>query len=535
MFPDAIKARPRGPGSGRYLGGVLLALVLLQGVGIAQEPRELYRQAVSLMDRGEWASAVQLLQRVASVMPGNARIHNNLGIALSSAGEATAAASAFRRALELDPAYPSPLRNLALHEMSRGRPGAARPYFERLLELSPDEPFAHVGLAEIAFGEGDHPAAVRHFEQSHGLLVRDPRLLVNFAAALVGTGQPAKATMALDRLPASTPPETRFQAGIMLAGVRQFAAAARQFELAEGGQVDPYEAGFNLVLAYQQMGRNADAARTGERLLAAGHGTAELHNLLAKVYDGKGDLQEAYDSLRTATELAPGDETNYVDLIALCLDRESFDLGVEIADIAVGRLPRSHRLHLQRGVALAMKGRFDDARQAFERARELDPGSSLSQSALGLILMQQDRLPEAVEVLRARRDQAPADHLVLWFLAEALHRSGVEPGTEGEAEAVGALRESVAQNAELFQSRLLLGRMLARRGDLDGALLHLEKARSIDPDEVSAVYQLAMVHRRLGDSEKARVLFQQVGQQKAEDREQFTRRGLLRMVRVGSP
>jgi len=210
-------------------------------------------------------------------------------------------------------------------------------------------------------------------------------------------------------------------------------------------------------------------------------------------------------------------------------------LGIEIADIAVGRVPGSHRLHLQRGVALAMKGRFEDAEGAFDRATALAPEASLPGTALGLILMQQDRLPEAVTVLRKRSKRAAGDYMVHWFLAEALHRSGVEPGSEAEAEAVRAVRRSVALNPELFQSRLLLGRMLARRGVFNEAIEHLQKARAIDPTAVAATYQLALVHRSLGDTEQAKELLALVGRQKAEDREQFTKGGLLRIVREGRP
>lgn len=501
----------------------------------AQSPRDLYQNAVSHMQRGEWESAVAILREVVSAVPGNARLHNSLGIALSSSGDADAAAEQFRRALELDPRYASALKNMALHEMARKRLDSAAPYFERLLEVSGGDPFAHVGLAEVAFARHDFAGAVRHFERSHGLLTRDPRLLVNFATALVETQRPRQAVMALEKVPAAADPQLHFQAGLLLAGLERFHLAAREFELAEGADAGTYELGFNLVLAYVRSDRHEDAIRAGEALLASEEPTAELSNLLSRAYEASGDTQRAYDALRTATELDPGDESNYVDLVALCLEHENFDLGVEIADIGVDRLPRSDRLHLQRGVALAMKGRFDDAEAAFRRSAELAPGRSLPGSALGLILMQQDRLPDAVRVLRARREQTPDDYLVLWFLAEALQRSGVEPGSEAEEEAVGALRRSVALNPELFQSHLLLGKMLARRGLLDEAVEHLERARAIDSGDVSATYQLALVHRSRGNSEKARELLAIVGQQKRDDREEFTRGGLLRIVREGSP
>lgn len=514
---------------------VLAGLARAQDRAAAQTPRDRYAQAVAHMERGEWAPAITLLREVVAAVPGNARLHNTLGIALSSDGQGDAAAEQFGRALELEPAYASALRNLAMHEMSRHRPNSARPYFERLLTAPGGAAFAHLGLAEIAFANGEFTDAVTHFEASHGLLGRDPRLLVNFAAALVRTGHSTRAAEALEELPATAPPDLHFQAGLVLAGIERYAEASREFERARGSSADPYELGFNLVLAHLKSGQHTKATLAGEALLEAGHGSAELYNVLSQAYESSGDTKSAYDALRTATELAPDDESNYVDLIALCLDHENFDLGIEIADISVGRVPESHRLHLQRGVALAMKGRFEDAEEAFARATALAPEASLPGTALGLILMQQDRLPQAVSVLRERSERALDDYLVHWFLAEALHRSGVEPGSQGEAEAVRAVRRSVALNPELFQSRLLLGRMLARRGVFDEAIEHLQKARAIDPTAVAATYQLALVHRSLGDTERAKELLAVVGRQKAEDREQFTKAGLLRIVREGTP
>ena len=514
---------------------LVACIAAMQDQAAAQAPRETYEKAVSHMQRGEWESAISLLRKVVEAVPGNSRLHNTLGIALSSAGEADAAAEQFRRALQLEPTYPSALKNLALHEMSRNRTDAAKPYFERLLAVSAGDPFAHLGLAEIAFSNGDFARAVSHFERGEDLVEQDPRLLVNFSKALLETQQPAKAAAALGQLPATALPDLHFQAGLILAGTEQYAEAAREFERAEGSTADPYHLGFNLVLAYVKSGHHQEAVRAGESMLEAGHESAELYNVLSQAYERSGDTKSAYDALRTATEIAPEQESNYVDLIALCLDHENFDLGIEIAEISVGRVPGSHRLHLQRGVALAMKGRFDDAEDAFDRATALAPEESLPSTALGLILMQQDRLPEAVKVLRKRSERAPDDYLVHWFLGEALHRSGVETGTGGEAEAVQAARRSVALNPQLYQSRLLLGRMLARRGALDEAIEHLEKARAIDPTAVSATYQLALVHRSRGDAEQAKELFAIVGQQKAEDREQFTKGGLLRIVREGTP
>ena len=487
------------------------------------------------MQKGEWKPAVELLEKVVEAVPGNAKLHNTLGIALSSSGRAEEAASQFNHALEIEPRYPSAHKNLALLDMSRKRFGAAGGHFERLLELMPGDPLAHLGLAEIAFANNDFGAAIHHFEGGASLLPSDPRLIVKFASSYVRTKQPMKAARILETLAPGAAPDIHYEAGRIFAGLQIFAPAAREFERAKGSSADPYELGFNQALAYLKGDQPKLAVDAAEQLLSKGFRKAELYNLLSRAHEKAGDTKQAYDALRTATDVDPGEEKNYIDLVALCLDHQNFDLGLEIADISVERIADSHRLHLQRGVALAMKGRFEDAETSFDRATELAPGENLPGVSLGLILLQQDRVPDAIRVLRKRREQSRDDYMVHWFLGEALNRSGARPGSDEEAEAVEAVRKSIELRPDLFQSRVLLGKMLARRGEFDEAVEHLETARTIDPADVSATYQLAQVYRRKGDPERAKKLFAIVGRQKAEDREEFTKRGLLRIVREGSP
>jgi len=76
--------------------------------------------------------------------------------------------------------------------------------------------------------------------------------------------------------------------------------------------------------------------------------------------------------------------------------------------------------------------------------------------------------------------------------------------------------------------------LLARAGKLDPAAAHLVHALQLEPDNVSAMYQLAQVYSRKGESARAQELFAKVGKAKAEDREQFTSRGIAQIIREGA-
>jgi Flp pilus assembly protein TadD len=129
-------------------------------------------------------------------------------------------------------------------------------------------------------------------------------------------------------------------------------------------------------------------------------------------------------------------------------------------------------------------------------------------------------------------EQYPDDYLALWFLGEALNRSGIVRGTPGQKEAVDAVARSVRLDPKISQSQELLGKLLARDERFDEAAFHLERAIALDPTNVGAIYQLAQVYNHKGETSRAKELFAKVSKMKADDRENFTNRGLQQILRA---
>jgi tetratricopeptide (TPR) repeat protein len=518
MLPTAVS---------RTATAAIVAVVL-----VAQTPAVLQRAALELQ-RGDARAAIGLLEPLLVQQPKDLRALTLMAMALAAAGRPTEARQRFHEALAIDPRYAPALRNLAIHEMSAGRPGDAKLHFESLLTLTPSDPLAHLALAEISFADRRYSDAAAHFGRSGDLYTHDANNVLKFGEALAHTKQADKAESVLALLPENAGAEQHFRAGLLLVRIARYEAGARAFEKAVAGHPDPYLAGYNLALAQLRAARHADAIRTAERLLASGHKKAELHNLLGHAYEAAGRTKEAYDSLRTATHLDPSDEANYLDLIEICLAHRNFDLALEIAEIGIGRLAASDRLVLQKGAVLAMKGQFPEAKAAFEQSARLAPKKTLPRVSLGLVLLQMDKPAEAVRVLR-RSAAGANDYLVHWFLGEALNRAGVEPASAEEKEAVAALNRSVRLDPNAVQPRVLLAKLLARRGELDQSIEHLERALQLEPDHVGATYQLAQAYARKGYSKRSKELFAKVSKAKADEREQFTTRGLQMIVREGA-
>lgn len=512
--------------------GVALIALFLACSAFAQTA-SIYEQAAYLLQRGDAPSAIRLLEPRLKDAPQDLRALTLMGMALSLDNHPEQGNGYFRRALELNPRFAPALRNLGVNEMTAGNTEAARKHFEQLLQLTPNDAVGRLSLAELEFSARNYRAALSHYEQSGELYLRDPQNLLRYAQACIELKQPANAAGALERMPREADSTAHFAAGALLAKIERYAAAAHEFDLAQSGYPDAYAAAFNLLLARTKAGQFDAAIRAGEDLVAKGDRHAELYNLLSQAYEGAGKTREAYEALRTATNIDPADPTNYLDLIALCLTHRNYDLALEIADISVHRLSKSDRLHLQRGIVLAMKENFEGAKGEFETAVKLAPERSLPHVALGLMLLQMDRPSEAVGVLR-KRARKSRDYLTLWFLGEALSRQGTTEGSSEEREAIDALSLAISLKPDVAQPRILLAKLLARGRRLDLAEKHLTRALELDPDNVAATYQLAQVCQRKGDAPRAKELFAKVSKAKAEDREQFTKGGLQHIIRAGS-
>ena len=191
----------------------------------------------------------------------------------------------------------------------------------------------------------------------------------------------------------------------------------------------------------------------------------------------------------------------------------------------------AYRLRVDRGIVLALLGRMDEAEREFARAAEVKPEETEAPLARAIALMELNRFPEAIDLLRRRRKLRDDSYLVDWHLAEAL----VKSGAEAEAETVEALLRSIELNAAIPRSHVLLGKILAQRGRTDEAIREFEAALRLDAADVSATYLLAQAYRKKGDAARANELFAKVTQAKAEAAEQKARRGgLLRIVRDGA-
>jgi tetratricopeptide (TPR) repeat protein len=496
-----------------------------------------YDCAVAQVTRQDFLAAIASLGEVLRASPRELKALNLLGIALTGAGRIDEANRRFQQALSIDAAFYPALKNLAVNEFTVRQYAQSQRHFEQVLTRAPADEVAHVHVAEIHYQKKQLAIALEHYERAGPRVGQDPTWTLHYARCLLEKGRSKEAVSALGLL-SPKDADALFQAGVMLGRGNAPAEAAAFFARARGGYRDPYAAGYNQVLMLTRSGQAEEAIRVGEALLAEGSRPTELYRLMSEAYLKRGQVKEAYDALRTATRLEPQAEELYLDLAAICLDHDSYDLGLEIVDVGLTHRPDSLALRLQRGVMLAMKSQLAQAEGEFDRAREMAPQAAAPYVALAMAWMQTGRTEKAVEVLRERSGTGTKNAVIPYMLAVALLRSGADPAGSAGEEAVAALEASVRLDPRFPGSRAELGKLLLKRGAVEPAIRQLERAVALDPQSPAPAYALAQAYFKTGAKDRAEKLMAQVSRFNARQREgdpdAELRRVVVRIVREGA-
>src|SRR5688572_18143137 len=166
--------------------------------------------------------------------------------------------------------------------------------------------------------------------------------------------------------------------------------------------------------------------------------------MLGLSYLQRNQLAEAESEFKKLTELAPEDPLGYADL----------------------------------GLTYLQAGRYAEAEKQLQRARELDPASTEVGLALARLYSLTGRTSDARGMLeRLRRESAGNAH-VLYALAE-LEAQQSDSGSARRYE--DRLREVLVVAPANLVARLKLVDALARRGEADSAVRHLEEVGRIPP------------------------------------------------------
>ena len=133
-----------------------------------------------------------------------------------------------------------------------------------------------------------------------------------------------------------------------------------------------------------------------------------------------------------------------------------------------------------RGILNAELGRYEEAEYEFERARNETDDKTTATTALVMTMETRRKLAAALELVRQQARENPDDATIQRRLAEVLIQWEASPGDREFAAARLALVRSIEANPNKPNSRIQLGRLLLKLGQVPDAIQELQRAVEIE-------------------------------------------------------
>jgi tetratricopeptide (TPR) repeat protein len=411
----------------------------------------------------DWKGAEEVLLRAVAHAPKSAEPSVALGGLYLVEGRLSEAEGRFNAALRIDPANPLALFNLAGIEFREGHNAAAEEHL-RLLSMVPNKAYKPLH-AVFLFQTGKREAAISELEKLFRDDHSDREAFARLVTAYVASNRTAEAGKLLQSELDKNPKNTT---ALLLRG--RIRLKDRQLDLAE-----------------------ADLTNA----LSFVNDSAEVHHLLARVYQARGNAGRRKQELAESIRLNPRDVATRIEMVQLLL-------AMNAAQSAWGVLeetPKEQRLLtpilLQRNWVLLARDQQAEAQKGIEAilAGGRNQEAVLQLATVKFVRKDFDAARElADEALKSRSDDTRALELV--FRTYGV-RKQLAAGVRKIEEYAARAPESAAVQAFLGSARLAAG-------DRAGARSAFEAALAADPQNRGIAVTLAEFDMNEGNTDAAR-------------------------------
>ncbi|MBA3353626.1 MAG: tetratricopeptide repeat protein, partial [Blastocatellia bacterium] len=322
---------------------------------------------------------------------------------------------------------------------------------------------------------------------------------ITYAEYLARTGASAEATTYLQTLTKKTPdflPAWTLLARTTLSGKKpdETLALLENVFSRDPDNVDARLLQAEALLEKQQIKKAVDVLE----LLSRGHPSAPGIKLqLAKAY-----LQESHpDQAAAALKQAITANPDFVEAILLLakIDLQAGQTGQAIASLEELLKKRGNlgRAQILLADAYHAAGRLEDAARIFRAQIAQSPKNSEAYTFLGLIQQQQNKPEEARQSFEKARELNPADLIALSKLIDLDLEANNFESASRRAE------EQLSKEPKAGSSHLLKGKVLTAKKQWPEAEVTLKKAVELDPNLSSAYDLLVAIYLETGKSDRA--------------------------------
>lgn len=455
--------------------------------------------------KGDLAGARERLDQALKIDPGNSESWELMGALLRETGDTAGARAAYGKAVEANGYRLEPRVAQISMEIEGGDFDGARKHIEALREVAPRAAVADYVQGLLDFRRGQYARARESIDRVlKALPDHQPSLLLSGAIAYA-QGSFELAQSQLSRF-------LRAQPGNVYA--RQLLAAT---QLRRGQPSEAYST-LRPMLAREPDDKTLRLA--GEAALAAGDVRAAVAHVeraermkpdepqtltqLGTSRLAAGQTERALADLERAAQLDVSSTDADLVLAMAHLNRSEYDKLLEVAAVMQKKAPKSAAPWNFRGAAYLGKQDFTRAREAFDRALELEPGHAAATLNYAQLEIREGQPAKARALLEKALQKDPKNVSVMLQLA------GIARAAKQEQDHVRWLERAIAADPARIDAASLLADHYVARGDAQRALVIARNAQTQDENNPQALDFLARIQLAAGQKENALASYERV-------------------------
>jgi tetratricopeptide (TPR) repeat protein len=471
-------------------------------------------------------AAIATADRFAREFSPTAKTWNGRGVALQLAGRHAEAEESYNKALEIDPSYPFSHNNLGVLLWHKSDTKSAINAFRRALQAATPPVEARLNLALGLFRRKHTELALEAFRQVLSAAPEHPVAWNGLGLILVELEKYADARNAFARAIQANPDfaEAHYNMSFTLSNLGDFASALRETKRALA--LDPMYTPQKLELAIE-LPHEEIRLTVAPPITEAG----ETADHVADFHFDPAIIEELFAEKPTRPTPATQDAMGGFSLARDLITKGLYDRAqAEIARVLSRGGDKVLGLVLA-GDGFAAQGLHGEALERYKRALDMEETNTYARQGTARSLLALGRAEQARPYAEALVEAGSTDVSLLLLAAEARVASLDNPGARDillklgssesrnanvmkrvgdlyaalgdSSEAIGAYRSSLAIDERQAETRIALGRLLAKAGDDSAAIRELETVLVTAPNHDAAVVELVGPYRRTGRSRSA--------------------------------
>lgn len=429
-----------------------------------------------------------------------------LGVFYTSQNRLAEADQQFKHAIETDPKSPAPRAALVPVLVKEGKKDEAESFLRQTKKDLAGNPEGYRMLGDYYYAVGDLDKALTEFATLNDEHPKDVRVKKNYVQLLIVKNQLDKAAKLNNEILKSNAHDVDalIAKGQIQIAQGDIAGAAESLQGALHNDPDNATAHYYLGVAYAQQG---DAPRAESEWRAAVHvnpGNILAQKALATLELGRNENQAALDTANQIIKAQPNAGDGYLLRSEAELRSQNYSEAQHDAEEAMQRAPQSPDPYIQLGGIQFSQKHFAEAEKFYQQALEKDPTSTNGLSGLMHVYVAQKNYDKAIAAANAQIAKSPRVSNFYDLLATALY-DGKKDYTGSRA----ALEKAISLDKNNVDAIEKLGRVEVQQHQSDQALsLFLNAAKNF-PREVRFFILAGQLYSDQQNWDQAKAMYQQ--------------------------